>query len=373
MTEMRKKMNAAKKGGKRFRFPYFYAVLLIIVLTALTVLFMALNLLRDWLADYESAQSKYIAQEVFEEYYSPLDLPKLLERTEYTLSPAEDADDLAAYLSALIGNSEITYRKVSTGLDENTEKYVVEADGKKFSEFYLTVSEDKSKYGTPLYALSETKIFFNAHNSVTVTAPADSAVYINGYKLPGTLITGAPELTDSCAHMPEGVRGLMYVTYTLDGLLNEPEIRVVSREGESLTPQKDGTTGAYRAEAVYSDTLKAEYSDFIMDFAKTYSVYMQGKGSFKAVSAYLEANTELYEQTRTAEVYFVMPYTSYSFEDMTVGEFYAYDENTFSCRISYVHLLHKEGSKDFRDYIDMTLYLRRTDGGKYLIYDRENN
>jgi len=80
----------------------------------------------------------------------------------------------------------------------------------------------------------------------------------------------------------------------------------------------------------------------------------------------------LYVNLRTSETYFVIDHSSYAFEDVKTSEFYAYDENTFSCRVSFTHVLKRYGSKDYRDYIDMTLYLHRI-GDTYRIYDRYNH
>ena len=99
---------------------------------------------------------------------------------------------------------------------------------------------------------------------------------------------------------------------------------------------------------------------------------MQSDGRFSAFSQYFDPDSTLYTQIKNAEIYFVWPHDGYSIEDVNVRDFYAYDDNTFSCRVSLTHVLHKKGSEDYRDYIDMTFYLRNVNGS-YLIYDRENH
>ena len=58
--------------------------------------------------------------------------------------------------------------------------------------------------------------------------------------------------------------------------------------------------------------------------------------------------------------------------DVLDYKFYAYDPDTFSCRVTMIHVLHRIGSADYRDYIDTTFYLRRV-GEQYLMYDRLNH
>lgn len=66
-------------------------------------------------------------------------------------------------------------------------------------------------------------------------------------------------------------------------------------------------------------------------------------------------------------------YDSYHFEDQLTENYYAYDENTFSCTVQMTQVMCKRGSKDYRENINVTLYLRRGDSGEYMIYDLTTN
>ena len=52
------------------KLPKFYLVLIICWAIALALLAVALLVIRTYLADYESVQPKYVAEEVFENYFS---------------------------------------------------------------------------------------------------------------------------------------------------------------------------------------------------------------------------------------------------------------------------------------------------------------
>jgi hypothetical protein len=87
------------------------------------------------------------------------------------------------------------------------------------------------------------------------------------------------------------------------------------------------------------------------------------------VKEYFDPSSKLYNSIRTSETSFVIDHSGYRFENESASEFYAYDENTFSCRVSFTQVLTKKGKPDYKDNIDMTVYLRKV-GDKFLIYDR---
>ena len=64
---------------------------------------------------------------------------------------------------------------------------------------------------------------------------------------------------------------------------------------------------------------------------------------------------------------------TYHFENESTGNYYAYDDNTFSCTAQLTQVMCKKGSKDYRENINVTLYLRRDGDGGYMIYDLQTN
>ena len=353
------------------KLPYFYIALLAFVVLFLVALFFFLRHIEDRLADYELSLPDYEAERIFEELYQPLDVARLYEAAGRDMPPFEDETVVQQYYDALIEGKELQYYKISTGLND-TETYVVKAGDKKISAFALEKSGEVSKYGSPLYTLGTVSLYDSAQEEVFVKAPEGSTVYINGVALDESYCTESGIETASCAHMPDGVKGVTYRMYQLGGLLNDPEVSVRNREGIEHPLSYDEATDTYTAGLVYSDTLREAYGDYVKEAAQALAAYMQMDSYFGAVSKYLEQGTPLYESTRTSETYFVMPHSGYSFEDVEADEFYAYDENTFSCRVSFKHILYKPGFEDYVDFVDTTLYLRKV-GDTYLIYDRETH
>ena len=353
------------------RLPVFYAVYFSLILLFALVLLTAVYVLRGYLADYESAQPQYEAQRVFEKYYGSGDYSALLEAVEINVTPFESRDTVRQYLLNMTSGKKITYTGITTGLD-SARKYIVKADDIKFSSFILEESVRKSPKGFPLYECTSMEIYTAGGESVTVSAPLGYTVYINDVPLDASYLTGKQTEDISCKYMPSGVSGIIFAEYQLDDLYYPPDsVRILSSSGKECPIEQSGE-GYFSTGIMYDDELASAYSEYVIQAAQAIAAYMQNDGKFSAVSPYIDAESELFVNLKTAETYFVVDHSSYSFEDVQTSEFCRYDDNTFSCRVSFTHVLKRTGSKDYKDYIDTTFFLRRS-GDKFLIYDRYNH
>lgn len=365
-------MTAKRKIGVHIS--VFYLCLIVGVALALIAMVFGLAYLRGVLADYEAVQPQYEAERIFDRYFRVPDYAELVGMSEMpgNLSPFETKDSLADAFDALYGGAEMSYAQTTGSLDGSL-RYLVKAGGKKIAVFTLAPGAgEKSQYGFDRYALSVVELYIRPTERVTVSVPEGSTVYLNGMAVSEDYCTARGIETESCAHMPDGVPGITYATYTVNALLRAPEVTVMTEKGETAPLRRDEKTGDVTAEVVYDAALEAQYAEQMIKVAKLYAAYMQSDGTFASFSRYFERGTELYENTRTVANYFVWSHNGYSFRDVSASEFYAYDENTFSCRVKFTHLLHKTGFEDFVDYFDATFYLRRV-GDEFLIYDRYNH
>lgn len=356
---------------KQRKIPVFYIVYFACILVFLIAVQAALGIVRSYLADYEAAQPQHEAQRIYEEYYAGGNFGSLLDCMDVSVSPLESRAELERYLQEYTSGKTLAYNSITTGLDD-TLKYIVKADDVKFSSFTLEKSGESSPKGFDLYAAGSFELYCPGRISIRLTAPKGYSVYVNDVLLDDAYLTGKEQRDISCQHMPDGVEGIVYVEYGADDLYYYPEnVRVVSPDGRDVPVTTEGS-GAYSASILYSDELAEQYSDYAIAAAQALSAYMQNDGRFSAAAAYIDPNSELYVNIRTSETYFVIPHSTYTFEDMRTSEFYAYNEDTFSCRVTFTHILKRTGSEDYRDYIDMTFFWRRC-GDKFLIYDRYNH
>lgn len=358
------------------KFPVFWTVFIICWIVALAALFISLTALRSYLAEYESVQPKYVAETVFDEYFEDYNFTAILNFSESTRNKFETIESLAAYLAKLTDGKTLSYHEISSGMDKDTAKYIVkyEEDGKeiKIASFTLKKSGEKSKKGFGIYSLSGFELFYPANESVKIKVPSGFTPIINGIKIDESYMTESEIPSESCDHMPDGVRGIYYNIYTVDGLVSEPNVKVLTNVGTEERAAYSEDDGLYIASPVYDEALAAEFSERVITAAEVYSTYMQNDCAFAKLTPYFEKGTELYKAIRTTATTWVISHDSYEFENAEASEFYRYDENTFSCRVKLTHVLKRKNLEDFRDYVDLTLYLRNIDG-TYMVYDRTNN
>lgn len=178
--------------------------------------------------------------------------------------------------------------------------------------------------------------------------------------------------TDSCSHMPEGVTGITYTLYEASGLLRAPSIQVRTPDGSDAPLTQDEETGVWTADVVYSQQLADQYAAQMIQVAQNYAAFVMRDAYFASFSNYFDKTTDLYQTIREVPTGFVWAHNGYDFEDVSAGEFYAYNDDTFSCRIRFIHILHRAGREDYTEQFDVTFYLHRVDG-QFLIYDMVNN
>ncbi len=356
------------------RFPIFYIVYFVCIAIVVALVHYGLGIVKEYLADYESAQPQYEAQRVFEKYYTDGSFDELVAMCEITVSPYETKDAVIRYLSEFTKDKEITYSAITTGLDTSI-RYIVKADDIKFSSFTLYESEKKTDLGFTLYEASDFELYCSGNESASITAPKGYLPYVNGVLLDESALTGEEVRDKTCDFMPEGVEGIVYLSYAIDGLYFSPsDVSATTSDGRTCVVRQL-EDGSFYTDILYDETLAAAQTAYVTEAAQAIAKYMQNDAYFYVPAAYIDPDSALYENVRTSLTYFAISHVSYSFEDTSVTEFYQYNEDTFSCRVSFTHVLkysQYSGLEDYKDYIDTTYFFRRV-GDKFLMYDRYNH
>ena len=358
------------------KMPKFYLVLIICWVIALAALAVGLFIAWGYLADYESVQPKYVAEQVFEKYFETGDYLSMIKHSSLNKSKYETDQMLADHISSLTEGKELSYYSVSSGMDTDSAKYAVKyTDGEKdykVASFTLSVSDEKSEKGFSKYVLDSFELFYSADASVNIKVIKGSVPYVNGILLDESHITENNVPHESNAHMPDGVEGIEFTMYSLDGLTTEPDVKVCDADGNEMELGFVEGDNLYYTKLVYDEALRAEQSEFVIEAAKRFAAYMQNDTTLTKLNPYFEKGTALYNSIRSTLQWAVIDHDSYDFEDVEATDFYRYDENTFSCRVKLTHVLKRKRLEDYRDTMDATFYLRMVNG-KYLIYDSTNN
>ena len=153
-----------------------------------------------------------------------------------------------------------------------------------------------------------------------------------------------------------------------------PDVTVYDSKNCEVSVQYDEENDIYTTDFAYDDKLKSQYEKFVLEAVENYAGRIQNSGvTMNTIKLYFEYGTETYERIRKNPGSFVWDYDSHHFEDEWTGEYYAYDDNIFACKVKMTQVMCKSGQKDYRESINVTLYLRCGEDGKYMIYDLQTN
>lgn len=348
----------------------FYIFLIGFVVLTLIFTEIGKSYLRDVLEEYENSQYKYVAEEVLESNFNSGNGETLYQLFKAQISEVETPEGAKAYFDEIVAENTFSLQSTSTGLDKKIE-YAVKCNDKRFATLTFDKSGAKTKNGFALYELTSAKLNDKLFIERSVFVPVGYTLFVNGTEVGSEFALGEVFKTSLDDEMPGNIAGVEYVTYVVGGLLGEPDIKVVSPAGNEakISLVKDGI---YCAEIVFDKTISNELFDYVIDATEAYACYLQKDAVFGTVAKYLDKTSELYTSIRTSPNWMVISHNSYLFEDAEVSEYYEYDEDTFSCRVKLTHVLKYRGLQDYRDYIDITWYLKKSNG-KFFIYDSFNN
>ncbi len=339
-------------------FPLFYKIYLIVIAVFLVALTGFLFWLNGWLTSYNASLPETVSASFYNEVFVGKDTDRIIELSEAQTSEFETKDDLALFIADKL--TDLSYTSVSTS-EENVAKYVVKSGEYKIADY--TLVKDDGKW-TP----DKVSLYLPDGEEYRVKLLSTDTLYINGKAVSKDYITSAEEHI-SKNYLPEWVTAPEWITYTVSGLLSKPEIKVVDRNGNE--PKLYDANGLLTAEVIY-DTAEEEIAQRVLDGAMQYAIYMQNDTTFSALHPYFEKDTELYKKIREALTMFSLTHQGYEFEDVSVSEYFRYDSETVSMRVSFVHILKKNYSEDYRNPMDIT-YFARLVNGEYMIYEAYNN
>ena len=342
----------------------FFKAYFIVLSIAVVLLITAVIVLVFFLRDFEHAQPKYVAEQVFDQYFTGdgSTLAELLAADGF-----ESKENLTSYVAEKL-KGDVTYREISNGMDAGR-KYAVKNGDDRIFTFTLAEKSRRSTFGFVQYEFGE--LLPAKTYSVEVVVPQGYTLYVNGVKVGDDYVTGTAADAGEYEYVPEGVTIPSKSVYTVTGLIAEPTVTAEDENGAAAEVNFDENDKVYKVALKYDEALKAEYTDYVLKAARTYAAYMQSDAGFGAVAEYIDPASELYSLTKNTITAFVIDHNGYSFENESADEFVRYDADTFSCRVKLTHKLHKNGADDYFENLDVTFFFHRV-GDKFLMFDRFN-
>lgn len=382
-------MNQKQKMKKPF--PLFWMIYGVVLILFALLLFKGMGILKEYLTAFENSQPILRAEETFQTYFAGDDFVSALEKAEYqpgefeSLQAASDQicrmkeGKKITYYAAMSTESEVQYNVVLVEEGEDSEENLAQTSedktpsvqsipSTKIATVSFVKSETEDQWGLRGYEFSNMEIFLEAKESVRVTVPSTSRLTVNGKEVDSRYAVEESQ-HEFNAFLPDGVTGITLVTYEIPGLFQEPQLSLTDKDSLPQTLQKDEQTGDYTALLNYSAEWKQAHSDRILAGMKEYAKYMQNDGRIGLVSQYFDTSSMFYRNIAYNLSQFVWDHNGYEFQNEKIDDFYAFDENTFCCHVSFDHVLHLYGREDYVDVLDMIVFAKKK-GNNFYIYDR---
>lgn len=342
-----------KKKLSLFTIVYLSCVAFSIIAIAIFLLW-----LKGWVSDYNERIPETVSQKFFDSTFKNLDADRIIEMSGIKPCEFETNDDLKAHISKSFDNA--TFTSIATGNDD-IKKYIVKSGEYKTAEFTLE-KDGKS------WAANSLELFLPEGSEQVFKVLSTDTLYINGKAVSKDYITST-EPHKSAEHLPEWVKAPEWIIYTVNGLVNSPEFSVVDRNGNF--PQLFEENGILIENPLF-DANEPDVIERILTGAKQYAICMQNDATKSSLFPYFEKGTDLYTRIMSVENMFVWDHNGYEFEDVETSEFFRYDDDTVSLRVSFIHILKMHGREDYRNPTDITYFARKIDG-EYMIFSAYNN
>ncbi|MBQ3865900.1 MAG: hypothetical protein II776_03280 [Clostridia bacterium] len=363
----------------------FWIVYGAVVALLLIVLAVALAVLTAFLSAYEASQPVHAAQDLFDECFAGGDFSRAYEKSGFAPGPFEDVSAVDAALKRWGEGKDLVFYPVKAEPDRARynviyadpvqEETATEEEGAvshrdvslKIATMVFRRSEKDLGFGFKGWEFDKLEMDLAGRESVTVTAPAGAVLTVNGKVVPDEMIVSSEESPYN-AFLPEGVTGITWTEYRVEGLFAAPEVKCADKDGRDMALEADGS-GKLTARLNYRQDLEAELSDFVRKGMEAYACFIQADGPIGNVAKYFDTSSLFYRNTARNPGVWVIDHNGYHFENETVTDFYAYNDEIVSCRVDMTQVLTKSRSEDYRDHMRMTVFLHKVKGA-WRIFDR---
>ena len=350
----------------------FYTIFLLFVAACLIGFFVGRNALTDWLVKFQASQPDVKSQEVFEELFTNPDWEKIYEMAGETDTAYEGSAAYAAYMEALVGDSQLTYVETSAGLTGN-KKYLVKLGDKMIADFSLFNSAPDADI--PEWALNDVNVFYKRNEDAFIFTVPGHTVYINGVALDDSFVVKTTSTVVE-EYLSDGLHGYRDQTLYVSGLLVQPQVTIQDENGQPVEVEYDSELGLYREVLPAGAEIPQDARTFVINAAQAYGKYMIN-ASGHGLKNYFDTNGQAFKDIVLFERWTVQNYISHEFTDISVDGYYVYSDSLYSARVSMtLKVTHRSmftGAIIVKDFpIVTTFFVKDSGNGKWLVDSMTN-
>ena len=356
------------RKGPRLGGVIFYTLYFMFILVFFVATFFGLQWLQGWLADYQAAQPTTKSQEVFDQLFSHPDWGALYDAAGVEDTPYEGKDQFVAYMENKVGDSQLTFKETSAGLSGD-KKYFVLLGDEKIASFTLS-GQTAAITDIPDWELGGVELFFDRSETFYIQNVDGHTVEVNGVPLDDSHVIQIAT-TAAAERLPIGVTGTSTCTQEISDLMAVPTVTIFDKSGKSMEVSYDAETHTF-TEQTEANTISDSEREAALNAAKTNCLFMIEKASKADIAKYFDTSSDVYSVIVNLGNLWVQDNNGYRFTKEEVSDYARYSDDLFSAHVVLnLNVTRKDGTtKDFG--YDQTLFFRKQDTGKWLVYDATN-
>lgn len=367
MKTMAKKKHKQKKKNllQLLKEGWFYRIYFAVMLLCFAALAIGLVTLHGVMEEYEQTRPVHFAQSIMDAV-NQRDWSQVYEMDESARKLRQETpEQYAQYMNELTQGKTFTLKSVLS-INDAERKYNILMDGQKFAEMVLEPSGETTAHDFEHWRLKSISTTAFAASEYTVTAPADSVVYVNGQALTQADIIESGIATEADGNLPEGVPAPTLVKYGVYMSFGTPDsVTVTDKSGKAQeVTQLDERN--WSCGLAYDDSIKAQVEGEVVKWGRRIAAYTTGDYSKSDLSRACINPSPARTYIRNMENQWAAAHDGYDFQNIKTFDYYIYSDSCFSCKISFDYIVHyKKQDKSYPT--NYTLYFAK-DGGQFKLY-----
>lgn len=335
----------SQRKGPRLGGVIFYTLYFLFIFLFFVTVFFGLQRLQDYLVEYEGAQPTAKSAEVFQQLFDDPDWGVLYEAAGIADTEYEGKEAFVTYMENLVGDQELTYQLTSTGMSDDV-KYFVKLGDKRLAYFTLTGGEKNTNFNfyklfeylassdtssdIAEWRLGEVGLFYERANGYRIQTVDGHVPQINGTPLTDDhVIQMSAMQEDGSGFLPTGFSSSKTSIYEISGLIAEPVITVVDKNGKQMEVVYDETSGMY-VEQFEAIAISEEEKNLALEALKVYAKYGVKSASSADLNKYYDTTGSAYKGIIQTVLSWTKPNNGINFDKDTVSNYCRFGDDMFS-------------------------------------------
>ena len=349
-----------KKSRKRFLiFMISWSAALITIIAIL--LFGFYRFLKDYEEVYYESLPYHVMDDFMKEF-TPLDVKDLYDSLSEkpVISEFESEENVENYFEKLIDAKEISYTEDRDFTDKNP-VYLLTADNYVFGKVSMVQDEAKRPYDLPIYKIDDFEMYSEPEWNVTIQAYDNCEVYVNGVYVSPEYVSRIDLNTEK--HFEEFTTLPLKKYYKINGLYEQPSVKVINSFGEEITPTVNNTTGVYETPLSAPKDIEEEMIAFAKEAVSVYAQVVCREVNDSALDKIFTKNNMIVKEIKSnsGNLKYFPNHVTEEVEDEII-EFIPYSEEAFYCEIKHTQHMLIYGVRPRDVETDARFYYYKEDG-----------